>query len=116
MRFSVGTNTAGDPSWWLFRGNRKVAREGETFASWQNARRAGTWFKLGAKTARYEIYEDAGGTWRGRAWRSSLNRSQPPANPSTVSPMLAGPGTTFITTTGRAHPGRDSRRPIARAL
>lgn len=72
MRFSVGNNTAGKPSWWLYGGNnKKVAWAGETFASPSNATRAAKAFKAGAKTARYEIYEDSGSNWRWRAWRSS---------------------------------------------
>jgi len=72
MRFSVNNNTAGKPSWWLYGSNgEQVAWAGETFASMSNAKRAAEAFKVGAKTARYDIYEDAGGHWRWRAWRSS---------------------------------------------
>jgi uncharacterized protein len=71
MRFSVGNNKAGNPSWWLYAdNNRKVAWAGETFASTSNAKRAASAFTAGAKTARYELYEDTGGNWRWRAWRS----------------------------------------------
>ena len=44
---------------------------GETFASTYNANRAASAFKAGARTARYETYQDAGGSWRWRAWRFS---------------------------------------------
>lgn len=72
MYFSVGNNTAGDPSWWLYGENhKKVAWAGETFASTFNAKRAAEAFKAGAKTARYEVYKDSGGNWRWRALRSS---------------------------------------------
>lgn len=72
MRFSVGTNKAGEPSWWLYSSNgEKVAWAGETFASTPNATRACTAFKAGASTARFEVYQDAGHKWRWRAWRSS---------------------------------------------
>lgn len=72
MRFSVGTNKAGDDSWWLYAGNEKhVAWAGESFASPYNAMRACESFKTGAATARYEIYADAGGSFRWRAWRGS---------------------------------------------
>ena len=72
MRFQVGNTRGGEPSWWLYAGNSKmVAWAGETFASTSNARRAAESFKAGAKTARYEVYEDAGSQWRWRAWRSS---------------------------------------------
>jgi uncharacterized protein YegP (UPF0339 family) len=72
MRFNVGNNTAGQPSWWLYGGNgEKVAWAGETFASTSNAQRAAVAFKAGASTARFEIYQDAGGDYRWRAWRSS---------------------------------------------
>ena len=72
MRFSVGKNRSGDDSWWLYAGNEKhVAWAGESFASAYNAKRACESFKSGAVTARYEIYEDAGGSFRWRAWRGS---------------------------------------------
>src|SRR5690242_3457690 len=67
-----GDNTAGQPSWWLYAANNEmVAWAGETFASRHNAQRAAAAFKAGAKTARYDIYQDAGGAWRWRAWRGS---------------------------------------------
>lgn len=72
MYFSVGNNQAGEPSWWLYGdNNRMVAWAGETFASTANASRAAQAFKLGAASARYEVYPDASGAWRWRAWRSS---------------------------------------------
>jgi uncharacterized protein len=36
-----------------------------------HAQRAAEEFKSGASAARFEIYSDAGGNWRWRAWRSS---------------------------------------------
>jgi uncharacterized protein len=72
MYFSVGKTQAGKPSWWLYGDNhKKVGWAGETFASTSNAQRAAESFRSGAKNARYEIYEDTGGNWRWRAWRSS---------------------------------------------
>lgn len=72
MYFSVGNNKAGKPSWWLYGNNNEmVAWAGETFDSQSNAQRAASDFKAGASSARYEIYEDVGGSWRWRAWRSS---------------------------------------------
>jgi uncharacterized protein len=72
MYFVVANNQAGQPSWWLYGGNDKMlAWAGETFASTFGAARAASAFKAGASTARYEIYPDAGGSWRWRAWRSS---------------------------------------------
>jgi uncharacterized protein YegP (UPF0339 family) len=72
MYFSVGNNKVGKPSWWLYGNNNEmVAWAGETFGSQSNAQRAASDFKAGASSARYEIYEDAGGSWRWRAWRSS---------------------------------------------
>lgn len=72
MRFSVNNNTAGNPTWWLYGDNgQTVAWAGETFASLSNARRAALAFRDGAETASYDIYEDASGSWRWRAWRSS---------------------------------------------
>lgn len=72
MRFHVGDNTGGKPSWWLYGGNNElVAWAGETFASRYNAQRAANAFKAGAKTATYEVYLDGSGAYRWRAWRSS---------------------------------------------
>lgn len=71
-KFTISNNTSGNPSWWLYASNGgMVAWAGEAFASLSNARRAAAAFKAGAATARYEIYEDASGNWRWRAWRSS---------------------------------------------
>jgi len=70
--FVVDNDRAGKPTWWLYADNNKmVAWAGETFASTSNAHRAAAAFKAGASTARYDIYLDAGGAWRWRAWRSS---------------------------------------------
>lgn len=72
MYFQVGTTQGGQPSWWLYgNNNRMVAWAGETFASERNARRACEAFKSAARVAYYDIYQDAGGSWRWRAWRSS---------------------------------------------
>ncbi|GAA0988326.1 hypothetical protein ENKNEFLB_00020 [Nocardioides aquaticus] len=71
-RFVVANNQAGNPTWWLYAGNNEmVAWAGETFASTSNASRAASAFKQGARTARYDVYQDIGGSWRWRAWRSS---------------------------------------------
>ncbi|QIK72603.1 DUF1508 domain-containing protein [Propioniciclava coleopterorum] len=70
--FSVANTSGGQPSWWLYAGNhRMVAWAGETFPSTYNAHRAAASFKAGAATARYEVYPDAGGSYRWRAWRAS---------------------------------------------
>ena len=59
-------------SWHLQAGNGEiVAVSGEQFSSASNAKRAAESFKAGAKTARYEIYNDSSGKPRWRAWRSS---------------------------------------------
>lgn len=72
MYFRVDNNSGGQPSWWLYSSNgQMVAWAGESFASTSNATRAAEAFKVGASTARYEIYADTGGKWRWRAWRSS---------------------------------------------
>jgi uncharacterized protein YegP (UPF0339 family) len=72
MRFAVGLTHGGAYSWWLYGGdNDQVAWAGETFASEFKARRAAEAFKVGARTARYEVYSDRGSAWRWRAWRSS---------------------------------------------
>lgn len=73
-RFVVANNQAGNPTWWLYAGNNEmVAWAGETFASTYNASRAASAFKAGARTARYDVYQDTGDSWRWRAWRSSDN-------------------------------------------
>ncbi|OBA84681.1 hypothetical protein A5642_25875 [Mycolicibacterium mucogenicum] len=70
MYFSVGNTKGGQPSWWLYGNNHEmVAWAGETFASTYNAHRAAEAFRVGARTAFYDIYEDAGGNWRWRAIR-----------------------------------------------
>lgn len=72
MKFTVANTRGGQPSWWMHNSNgQMVAWAGESFASDSNAKRACLAFKAGAKMARYEIFQDAGGTWRWRAWRSS---------------------------------------------
>jgi uncharacterized protein YegP (UPF0339 family) len=74
MYFTVGNTQGGDPSWWLYGdNNRMVAWAGETFYDLSGARRACLAFKAGARTAQYDVYDDAGGSWRWRAWRSSDN-------------------------------------------
>lgn len=70
MYFSVGNTKGGQPSWWLYGGNNQmVAWAGETFASTYSAERAAQAFKTGARTATYDVYQDAGGHWRWRAIR-----------------------------------------------
>jgi uncharacterized protein YegP (UPF0339 family) len=72
MRFEVGNNRGGKPSWWLYANNNElVAWAGETFASLYNAHRAAAAFKAAAEVARYEVYVDGAGQYRWRAWRSS---------------------------------------------
>ncbi len=72
MKFLASNNTNGNPSWWLYGGNGElVAWAGETFDSLSNATRAAEAFKIGAASARYDIYQDTSGEWRWRAWRSS---------------------------------------------
>lgn len=73
LEFKVlNTQNSGEPAWWLYSSNgQMVAWSGETFASSSNASRAAEAFKAGALAARYDVYADAGGKWRWRAWRSS---------------------------------------------
>ena len=72
MEFKVLNTQGGEPSWWLYSSNGQiVAWAGESFASSSNATRAAIAFKVGASTARYETFQDAGQKWRWRAWRSS---------------------------------------------
>lgn len=72
MRFHVANDKGGQPSWWLYANNNElVAWAGEAFASSYNAHRAANAFKAAAKVAHYEVYLDAAGRYRWRAWRSS---------------------------------------------
>lgn len=72
LRFNITYDRAGKASWWLYAANNKlVAWAGESFASLHNAQRAAAAFRAGASTARYEVYFDAGSSWRWRAWRGS---------------------------------------------
>lgn len=71
MHFIVASNQAGNYSWWLYSSSDMVAWSGESFDSKANAERAALAFKIGAKTARYDIYLDTAAAWRWRAWRSS---------------------------------------------
>lgn len=72
MRFEVGDDQSGKPSWWLYAANNQlVAWAGESFDSPYNARRAAASFKAAARTARYEVYQDLGRSFRWRAWRGS---------------------------------------------
>lgn len=71
MEFVVAQTFDGNYTWRLFSSSDLVAWAGETFPSRSNAGRACRSFKAGAKTARYDIYQDSGGSWRWRAWRSS---------------------------------------------
>ncbi len=71
-RFQVDNNKAGSATWWLYAGNHEmVAWAGESFVSLSSAHRAASAFKAGARTARYDIYQDQSGAWRWRAWRGS---------------------------------------------
>lgn len=72
MYFKVEDDKGGKPTWWLYGDNDEmVAWAGESFDSDGNAERAAKAFKSGAADARYDIYEDGGGSYRWRAWRSS---------------------------------------------
>lgn len=71
-KYVVGTTQSGKGSWWLYGGNGELtAWAGQEFASESGAREAARAFKNGAGSARYDIYLDARGSWRWRAWRSS---------------------------------------------
>ncbi|WP_263055259.1 DUF1508 domain-containing protein [Curtobacterium sp. RIT-PI-V] len=72
LRFTINTTRNGQWSWWLYAANNEmVAWAGETFVSAPNAQRAASSFKVGASTARYDVYLDTAGKWRWRASRSS---------------------------------------------
>lgn len=72
MRFVSGATNGGSWSWWLYDGSSQTAAwAGEEFVSASNAKRAAVAFKSGAARARFEVYLDAAGKWRWRAWRSS---------------------------------------------
>ncbi|GGR13525.1 hypothetical protein GCM10010196_02570 [Agromyces mediolanus] len=71
-RISAGKTQGPEYSWWLYAGNgEQVAWAGETFPSQHNAGRAAAAFKIGSATARYEVFADAAGEYRWRAWRGS---------------------------------------------
>lgn len=71
-RFEVANDQGGKACWWLYSGNNElVAWSGQSFASLSNAQRAATEFKAGAESARYDVYQDVGASWRWRALRSS---------------------------------------------
>lgn len=85
MRFEVGNDRGGKPTWWLYAANNKlVAWAGESFSSTYNAQRAASGFKAAAEMARYEVYKDFGGDYRWRAWceseRSPRRESRSPAS------------------------------------
>jgi uncharacterized protein len=70
--FKAENDKGGHPTWWLYSSNGEmVAWAGESFASLSNAKRAADSFKVGAASARYDIFADTGGHYRWRAWRSS---------------------------------------------
>lgn len=71
-RFLVHNDRGGNASWWLYAGNNElVAWAGESFVSLHNAHRAAEGFKAASRVARYEVYADASGAWRWRAWHGS---------------------------------------------
>lgn len=71
-RFSANYDSGGHATWWLYASNGEmVAWAGQSFSTLYDAQRAARAFKAGAATARYDVYQDTGGHWRWRAWRSS---------------------------------------------
>jgi uncharacterized protein len=71
MRLIVGTHYVGQPSWWLIGlNNRVVAWAGRTFDSVTEARQAANCFAICSATADFEIYGEARGSWRWRAWHA----------------------------------------------
>lgn len=70
--YFTSESESGAHIWRLYGDNHKlVAWSGETFDSASNATRAANAFKVGAASARYEVYEDTAKKPRWRAWRSS---------------------------------------------
>ncbi|WP_219844670.1 MULTISPECIES: DUF1508 domain-containing protein [unclassified Microbacterium] len=64
--------TTRKPTWKLVGANGEmVAWAGESFYDQSGSLRAARAFKVGALTARYEVYADASGQYRWRAWRGS---------------------------------------------
>jgi hypothetical protein len=106
MYFSGGESKSGGVfSWWLYGGNHEqVAWAGETFPSLSNAKRAAESFKAGAATARFEVYEDAGGSTDGvrggPATRWPHRVSTSPASPT----QTGRRPTSAITEAGRRGP------------
>lgn len=71
-QIKAGKTKSGSSSWWLYGANGEMtAWAGQEFSTESNARTAASSFKSGAGSARYEVYQDSGGAWRWRAWRSS---------------------------------------------
>lgn len=105
FRVTVTGDSNRYPTWGLYGDNQElVAWAGEGFDSQSNATRAATAFKSGATVARYEAFQDSGGSWRWRAWRSSgkvaasgeafasrLNAERAAENVRIYSPHATGP-------------------------
>jgi uncharacterized protein YegP (UPF0339 family) len=73
MRFSVYKNEVGLPTWRILeaRSDKLVAWAGETYPSLSKAQEAAERFKFAAAAAKYQVYRDAKGSWRWRAFFSS---------------------------------------------
>ncbi|MCW2690602.1 MAG: hypothetical protein JWR37_5492 [Mycobacterium sp.] len=73
MRYAVGNDQLGQPSWWLYGDNNKVvAWAGESFPSVCLAERAADDFKASAGTAEFDVYDEVGGKWRWQAWLTNI--------------------------------------------
>jgi uncharacterized protein YegP (UPF0339 family) len=74
MKFEVYDDAGGKPRWRLKASNgQTIASSGESFASTSSATAAAQNFKDKAKLWNYEIYPDAGGSYR---WRAKSSNGQ----------------------------------------
>ena len=74
MNFEVYADASGEYRWRLIAGNgQNVASSGEPFAGKANAERAAESFKANAASVTFEVYEDAGSSWR---WRAKASNGQ----------------------------------------
>lgn len=73
LDFAIMNTLAGRPAWWLHAsGGYLVAWSGSAQASEDEAIEAASAFKAKAHGARFEVYVDAGGKFRWRAWSRAM--------------------------------------------
>ncbi|RYJ00815.1 MAG: hypothetical protein EON52_22825, partial [Actinomycetales bacterium] len=71
--FTIMNTLAGRPAWWLHAaGGYLVAWSGAPLDSDDAAREAAEAFRARAEESRFEVYVDAGGKFRWRAWSRAV--------------------------------------------